>query len=129
MERTCANSWCKQAFDITDDDAVFFDKISPVLDGKKYPIPPPTLCPECRFQRRMIWRSEHALKNRTCNHCKRSIISMHTDDAAYPVYCQKCWWSDAWDPLSYGKDVDTDRSFMSQFQELQHSVPQITMQN
>lgn len=129
MQKTCANTWCHKTFDVGDDDLEFYDKVSPMFDGKKYAIPPPTLCPECRFQRRLIWRREHSLKNRSCNSCKKNIISIHTADARYPVYCLKCWWSDAFDALEYGKPFDTNRSFFDQFGELTQRVPQITMMN
>jgi hypothetical protein len=39
---------CQISFDITPDDLAFYDKVSPVFNGKKELIPPPTLCPECR---------------------------------------------------------------------------------
>src|SRR5207237_686675 len=94
-----------------------------------YAIPPPTLCPDCRFQRRMIWRREHALKSRTCSSCGTSIISMHTPDAPYPVYCLPCWWSDRFDPLTYGRESNLSQSFLAQFSALMQSVPQITMMN
>lgn len=77
----------------------------------------------------MIWRREHALKSRTCSNCNKPIISIHTTDTQYPVYCLPCWWSDNFDPLSYGKDIDLNRSFITQFGALLKSVPQITMMN
>jgi hypothetical protein len=40
------------------------------------------------------------------------------------VYCQQCWWSDQWDPLSYGRDVDFSRPFLEQFKELLDRTPQ-----
>ncbi len=129
MQKTCANLRCGQSFPVGEDDLEFYEKISPEFGGKKYLIPPPTLCPECRFQRRMIWRRERSLKNRSCDSCKKSIISMHTADAPYPVYCLPCWWSDSFDPLEYGQEVDLDRPFADQFIELMQRVPQITMMN
>jgi hypothetical protein len=127
MQRTCVQ--CSGVFKITESDLEFYDKVSPVFDEKKYPIPPPTLCPECRFQRRMIWRREHALKSRACDSCEKSIVSIHTADAPYPVYCLKCWWSDEFDPLEHGQPFDPSRSFFDQFFELYRRVPQITMMN
>lgn len=114
---------------VTPDDLVFYAKISPQFNGKTYPIPPPTLCPECRFQRRMIWRREHALLNRTCASCKKAIVSVHGPEAPYPVYCLSCWWGDGWDPCTYGRNVDLTRPFIAQFGELLTVVPQIAMMN
>jgi hypothetical protein len=45
------------------------------------------------------------------------------------VYCNKCWWSDAWDPYQYGQDFDFSRSFFEQFQELQQKVPILALMN
>jgi hypothetical protein len=44
MEKSCKN--CQQAFEITDEDLKFYEKVSPVFGGKKYLIPEPSLCPE-----------------------------------------------------------------------------------
>ncbi|MDD5623617.1 MAG: hypothetical protein PHI23_02830 [Candidatus Peribacteraceae bacterium] len=129
MQRTCKNSWCQQPFEITQEDRDFYKKISPTFNEKKKAIPPPTLCPDCRFQRRMVWRREHALLSRTCSLCKRNIVSVHGPEATYPVYCLKCWWGDGWDPSSYGKPFDPDRSFIEQFGALLGVVPQIAMMN
>lgn len=127
MQKTCIN--CSVEFEITDEDLAFYKTVSPVFSKKKYEIPPPTHCPECRFQRRTLWRREHGLKNRTCSNCSKSIISIHTSDTPYPVYCLQCWWSDQFDPIEYGKPLDLNRSFLTQFLELYQSVPQITMMN
>ena len=61
MQKTCKNTWCKQPFEITDSDLQFYEEISPVYAGKKELIPSPTLCPECRMQRRLAWRNERFL--------------------------------------------------------------------
>ena len=127
MQHAC--TVCGQHFSVEADDLSFYEKISPVFAGKTYLIPSPTLCPECRFQRRMIWRRERFLKQRSCSSCKKSMVSMHTADTPYPVYCLPCWWSDAFDPLSHGQPVDLNRSFLDQLAELMQKVPQITMMN
>src|SRR6185295_14940235 len=45
------------------------------------------------------------------------------------VYCSDCWWSDRWDPLSYGRDFDFSRPFFDQFRELQDVVPRLALNN
>ncbi len=127
MQRSCAQ--CHAGFEITDDDLVFYDKVSPVFAGKKFLIPPPLQCPDCRFRRRMVWRREHVLKKRDCSACRCPIISIHTPDTPFPVYCLKCWWSDAYDPLQYGTTFDVNKSFLKQFRSLYDTVPQIAMMN
>ncbi|MDP7069362.1 MAG: hypothetical protein QF815_02440, partial [Candidatus Peribacteraceae bacterium] len=65
MQKQCAQ--CSAEFEVTDEDLAFYDTVSPEFSGKKYDIPPPTQCPECRQQRRMIWRNERVLYRRNCD--------------------------------------------------------------
>ena len=44
-------------------------------------------------------------------------------EAAFPVYCHDCFWSDGWNPLTYGRTYDFSRPFFEQFKELQDTVP------
>jgi hypothetical protein len=48
---------------------------------------------------------------------------MFAPDMPYKVYEQTFWKSDAWDPLSYGRDYDFSKPFFTQFQELLVAVP------
>ena len=116
--KICQN--CKKDFIIEPDDFGFYEKIK---------VPPPTFCPECRFQRRMIFRNGRTLYRRQCDLCQKNIISIYSADASFPVYCQKCWWSDKWDPHKYAKDFDFSRPFFEQFKELLFSVPAISITN
>lgn len=89
MARSCRQ--CASAFEVTPFDLALLDKLSPVFSEKKYPIPPPTLCPDCRQQRRLLWRNERALYRRTCDLCRKSIVSMYPQESPFPVYCSECW--------------------------------------
>lgn len=62
---TCKH--CSANFDITDKDLEFYDNISPIFAGVKYPVPSPTLCGDCRLQRKMPWRNERKLYKRECD--------------------------------------------------------------
>ncbi len=121
MQQACRQ--CQSAFEITQDDLAFYDKVSPVFNGKKELIPPPTLCPDCRLQRRLAFRNEFKLHRSTCGLCKKSMISSFPSDSRFPVYCNDCWWSDSLDPFAYGRDFDFSRPFLEQFQELLNAVP------
>jgi len=116
--RTCQN--CKQSFVIEPDDFAFYAKLR---------VPAPTFCPECRRARRMAWRNDMNLYSRACDLCKKSIVSLYSTDKPFPVYCQKCWWGDGWDPKSYAQDYDPSRSFFEQFKELQNRVPALALVN
>ncbi|MFA6305437.1 MAG: hypothetical protein WC651_01760 [Candidatus Gracilibacteria bacterium] len=117
---------CSQNFEITQEDLDFLEKISPVFNGEKYQIPPPTLCPDCRHQRRQIWRNERTLYKRKCDATGKSIISVYSEEKPFPVYGNEYWYSDKWDALDHGRDVDFDKTFFEQFKELMHVVPQLS---
>lgn len=114
--KTCQN--CQKDFTIEPEDFNFYEKIK---------VPPPTFCPECRFQRRMSWRNEKYLYKRNCDLCKKSIISIYPDEAIFPVYCKECWYSDKWDAMSYGRDYDFNKPFFEQWKELSLVVPRISL--
>jgi hypothetical protein len=88
--RRCAVSGAE--FPIYASDAAFYEKISPSFDGIKYNIPYPTLCPEERQKRRLLFRNERNLYKRTCDATGESIISIYSPDKPYKVYNQKFRW-------------------------------------
>lgn len=114
---------CAGEFPITDKDMEFYAKVSPIFGGKKYQIPPPTLCPDCRQQRRLTFRNERKLYKRECDATGKEIISLYSQDKPYTVYHQDYWWSDKWDPMSYGRGFDFSRSAFEQMRELMSEVP------
>jgi len=116
--RTCQN--CKGDFIIEPEDFNFYEKIK---------VPPPTFCPDCRRQRRWAWRNNMSLYNRTCELCGKGVVSIYHPDSGLTIYCNKCWWSDKWDPYKYGQDFDFSRPFFPQFKELLNKVPMLGMQN
>lgn len=116
--KKCTN--CSAAFAIPPEDQAFYKTIA---------VPEPTLCPDCRQQRRLAWRNERQMYKRKCDFSDKEIISMYPPDSPFPVYEQDFWWSDQWDALSYGRDFDFSRSFWDQFRELQLSVPRLALVN
>lgn len=127
MQRTCAP--CGTPFEIVDGDLSFYDRVSPILGEEKLVIPPPTHCPNCRRQRKLAWRNERTLYQRTCNLCEGNIVSVHAPDNPYPVFCNPCWWSDRWNPLEFGQPYNPSLSFFTQYKELYSRVPQRAMVN
>lgn len=112
--KICQN--CKKDFTIEPEDFSFYEKIN---------VPPPTFCPACRFQRRLLFWNPIHLYQRPCDLCKKFNISVYPPDAPYTVYCPQCWWSDKWDPKSFGREYDFKRPFFEQLNELWHTVPLI----
>jgi hypothetical protein len=116
LTRTCRISG--KEFIITDEDLAFYDTISPVIGGKKYLIPPPTLCPEERLKRRLSWRNLYNLYKSTCAYSGKEIIAFYAPNRGYKVAEQKIWWSDVIENLDVGRAYDFDRTFTEQFDPL-----------
>jgi hypothetical protein len=114
---------CGGSFSITDRDLEFYDKISPVFNGKKENIPAPTLCPDCRQQRRLSFRNERKLYKRKCDLTEKDIVSIYSPDKPYKVYDQSAWWGDGWDALEYGRGFDFSRSLFDQLGDMIRELP------
>ena len=114
MKQTCKT--CEKEFVIRDEDLVFYEQMKTA---------PPLYCPECRMARRLMFRNERILYKRECDLCKENMITVYSPEAPYKVYCSKCWWSDGWDPKSFGRDYDFSKTFMEQYKELQLEVPRL----
>ena len=111
---------CEKDFLVDKDDLAFYEKIH---------VPPPTLCPECRYQRRLANRNEWNFYKRNCSLCGKSMVTIYNPAYPGPVYCQPCYWSDNWDTLDYGRDFDFLRPFFEQFKEHRFTVPRIALAN
>jgi len=111
-DRQCQN--CKSEFRIKPEDFAFYEKMQ---------VPPPTFCPQCRLQRRLMFRNERVFYKRKCDLCGKDMITIHSPDKDRKVYCNPCWWSDKWDSAEFAMDYDPSRSFFEQLQELQKNVP------
>ncbi|MBI2464122.1 hypothetical protein HYV57_04145 [Candidatus Peregrinibacteria bacterium] len=119
--------YCQRDFEITTDYQALHEKVSPHFAGQNFPFPLPSLCPDCRQQRRLSWRNERNLYKRLCDFSKKNIISVYSPDKPYKVYDHEIWWSDQWDARSYGQPFDFKRPFFEQFHELQLRVPRMNM--
>lgn len=108
----CQN--CQKEYTIPDDDKKYYDKLN---------VSPPKWCPPCREMRRMAWCNEMHLYSNICKLCGKKVIAQFGQDNSRPVYCVQCWWSDKWNPLDYGRDIDWGRPFFEQFHELELQVP------
>jgi len=121
-QRNCKQ--CSQQFEVTDDDLVFLDKISPEFNGQKYPISAPTFCPTCREIRRMLLRNERVIYKRKSDQSGVELTSIFAPDKTdYKVFAPKEWYSDSWNPMDYARDFDFSKSFFEQFDSLIHDVP------
>ena len=110
--KNCQN--CKKDFVIEPDDFVFYEKIK---------VPPPTWCPDCRLQRRMVVRNEHFLYKTKCGRTGKTMFSMYPAVAKLNVWDYNEWIKNDWDSEEYGRDYDFSRSFFEQFKELLQTTP------
>lgn len=120
MEQNLHCRACEVSFAITDQDKAFYQKVNAPL---------PTLCPDCRMQRRMAYRNERTLFATTCNLCQKQTLSIYNVADKLNIYCNDCWWSDQWDSSDYGKDIDWNRSLIDQWDELRKTVPRLALVN
>ncbi len=92
-------------------------------------VPEPTSCPDCRQQRRIIFRNFKTLYNHTSALSGMKIVSMYSPESNYSIYTHEEWWSDQWDPRSYSQEIDFSRPFFDQFSELFLRVPRFNLMN
>lgn len=116
--KNCCN--CHNSFTLEDDDLAFYEKMN---------VLPPTFCPDCRQQQRILFRNFKTLYKSTSALSGKDIISMYAPDSPYTVYEHAEWWGDSWDAKQYARDVDFTRSFFDQFQELLLAVPRYNLMN
>ncbi len=115
MNKICI--FCRQNFEIEDADHVFY---------KKFEVPAPQFCPDCRNQRRLVFRNDRNFYKRNCDLCGKVMISIVSTEKPFPVYCKECYLSDRFNPLDYGQDFDFSRSFFDQYAEMRAKVPRVT---
>lgn len=90
MNKQCQK--CGDQFTLSDSYLKFLQDAAPVFVGKKYSIGEPSLCSDCREQRRLAWRNERFMYKRTCAATGKSIVSMYPPDSPFIVYDPAVWW-------------------------------------
>ncbi len=114
--KNCQN--CKNEFVIKPDDFGFYEQMK---------VPPPVWCPQCRLLRRMAWYGYRILYKRKCDFTGENIITFYHPSVPGKIYKQDIWWSDKWDPKSYGRDYDFSKPFFEQYKELFEEVPKASL--
>ena len=99
--KVCQN--CKKDFIIEPEDFVFYEKIG---------VPAPTFCPECRMQRRLSFRNQNNLFKVKDAFTGKEIFSLVPPDSGIKVITQEEWFSDSWNAMDYGVDIDFSKSIM-----------------
>lgn len=115
--KTCKS--CSTQFEITPQDLSFYQKLN---------VPSPTLCPDCRQQRRLAQGNQLFLYKRKCDLTGKDIVSNYHPDLPYKVYNQEEWHGDSWDAREFGQPIDWNRPFFEQYAELLPKVPRPNLQ-
>jgi len=111
------SQYCEGSFAIEADDIDFY---------KMLRVPPPTLCPTCRHQRRLAFSNYSHIYKRKCDVSghREMMISAVAPVMPWITYDYDTYYSDVWDPRDYARDALPNDSFFSQFLELEKVVPQ-----
>ncbi|HPS21532.1 MAG TPA: hypothetical protein PLO44_01870 [Candidatus Paceibacterota bacterium] len=108
---------CKNEFEITENDIKFF---------KKFKVPEPKMCYDCRRQRRLAFVNYTTLFKRPCdvpNHTEK-IISSIPEKTEFSVFDFDYYWHGDRNGNDYGVDFDFSGSFSDQFKKLFLKSPQ-----
>lgn len=112
LQKQCQH--CSQQFIIDEQDQAFYAKMD---------VPTPTFCWLCRAQRRLAFRNERFLFWRKSDFSGKDILAACPPDSYAKVYENDVWFSDQWDPMAFGQEVDFSRPFLEQLFELWKNVP------
>lgn len=116
---------CHAEFSESQLGALLRERTAPVLSGEAFGIPPPKSCPRCRNRRRYAFRNDQNLQRCSCSLCGATIIGFFSPSDGVKALCEECFWSDNWDPYSYGREFDFTRPFFPQFLELKRATPRV----
>jgi CxxC-x17-CxxC domain-containing protein len=114
-ERTCAQ--CSKSFQIFKED----------IEGyKKFRVPPPKSCPDCRKRRRLAFANYTTFFKRPCNvpEHREAIISDIPEGAPFLVYDFDYYWSDVFHADGFTVALDAYKPFFTQFSDLFRKIPQ-----
>ncbi len=118
----CKN--CSASFEISAEEAAFFERMSFVAGGEQITISLPTYCPLCRLQRRMAHRNQIYVLLGKVRGQADPRFSMYFEGAPFPVVTNEDWWGQVgWSPEEHGREFDFSRLFFEQFAELRAQVP------
>ncbi len=105
---------CQTRFTISPDELSMYEKVA---------IPLPTQCFSCRMKHYFAFWPFGKFRKGTSDLSGENLITILPASARYPIYTSSEWFSDAWDPMSFGLTYDPSRSFFDQLKELQEKVP------
>src|SRR3989344_9449292 len=110
--KNCQN--CKQPFVIEPEDHAMYARLD---------LPDTDQCPKCRWKYLLAFWVFGRFRITNSALSGKRIITVLPESVPFPIYDREEFVSDAWDPMEYGKDYDSSRSFIEQVVVLQSKVP------
>lgn len=92
---------------------------------ESFGVPLPTVHPTERMRELMTWRPQHVLYPYTCGRCGKEGLRGYPPTTRFPKYCKVCYYADGRE--SPRQDVDLDRPFFVQFEELVNKTPRLAL--
>lgn len=127
IHKTCRD--CGVAYEFSEKEQDILQKISPVFHGVRYDIPVPEICGSCRLQRIVTHQNEINLFKNISATSGHQLISNIRQDSGFTIIERELYQSDAFEPLVFGQDVDSSRSFFDQYHQLNRRVPRMNLSN
>lgn len=113
MENKICSS-CNTSFEISERERSMYEKVDVVI---------PDICTQCLWKQHMAFWPFGKFRTGKSDLTGEKFITVLPENARYPIYTSKEWWSDTWDSMDFGQDYDPNRSFIEQLKELQEKVP------
>jgi hypothetical protein len=116
QQKTCRQ--CTQVFTIYQEDIDFY---------KVFKVPSPTLCPQCRLQKKMGYRINivPVFYKKDCSapgHSER-VISTYAPDNPLKIYDYNFWHSDVWESMDFGQNYNPNEQFFKQLGNFIQKAP------
>lgn len=118
--KNCQN--CHNDFTIESEDFKFYEKIK---------VPPPKLCSLCRKKRRLghLMRVPKFFKKKcSAPGHDEEVITIFPPSSPHKIYDFDYYQSDNWDPVSFGRDIDLNKSVLEQFKKFFFDIPHLPLE-
>ncbi len=112
LNKICTD--CEKEFTIDEGDLILYEKV-----GLKIP----EICFFCRLKQYAAFWVFGKFRKGVSDLSGESLITVLPNNFRYPIYKSHEWWGDSWDPMPFGREYDSSRSFFEQMKELQEKVP------
>ncbi len=118
---------CEQPFPFSEEEQQILRDTSPKYGGVCYEIPAPKDCGECRAKVLSQFHNDANLYKNTCIGSQKELLAGYSPESWAKVMDYELWFSDAFNPLDHGRDIDFSKTFFEQFRDLVREVPRLNI--